>query len=167
MKKLVIGLFAIVMCLTLATGCGNSKSDNKENNASKMSKEDIIDKLYDINNDLTTLWNDVIVEVDHYSYDGTSSTGKDLDIDFVVSNMDKPYNKCVDNKKFVDSLADDYSDFISAYDKAMEQAKIIYDNIKKETPKANSELSYKSNIDLFQQYESKFYDLVNNAYFED
>ena len=165
MKKVLLGFLIIVACLSITTACGN-KSNSEENKSSDMTREDIIDELFDINNDLTSLWNNVFVEIRDYAKNGKSSIGTELDIDFVVSNMDKYYNKCVDNQKFVDSLSSDYSDFINAYDKAMEQAKIIYDNVKKETPKANSDISYKSNIDLFQQYEGAFYNFVLDAYFE-
>ena len=161
MKKVLSILFIIILCFSFCVGCSNGKGNNS------LSKESIIEKLSEINNDLTDLWNDVIVEVDHYSGDGRSSTGAYLDIDFVVDSMDKPYNKCLKNKEFVDNLSADYSDFINAYDKAMEQAKIIYDNLKKEVPKPGVELSYANNIDLFNQYQDKFYDLVEDAYYEE
>ncbi len=165
MKK-ILSVLLILLTVVTITGCGkeNKESENNKQNSSEMSKEEITEKIYSVNNDLTSFWNNVVIEVRYYAETGKNSIGEASDIDFIVSNMDKYYTKCVDNKKFIDSLSNDYSNIINSYDKAMEQAKIIYDNIKKETPKANSKLSYKENIELFHQYQDKFYELANDEY---
>ena len=123
--------------------------------------ESSVDHLYEISNDVTKLWNEVFVEARDYAAHGTSCTGEPLDIDFVISTMDKYYDKVVEDKAYIDTLGDEYSDIKLAFDKLYEKAEIIYNNLKEETPEANTPLSYAEEIDLFQQYHMYFYDAVN------
>lgn len=171
MRNKIIFAFFIILSIYVLTGCGSKNSSNSfsnididedgeeyiENDPSKMTKEEIESRLISISNDLTDLWNDVICEISWYSKTGKSSTGKTLDIDFVVNNSKKYYDQVIKDKEFIDKLGDDYSDIKEAYDKAVEQATIIYDNIQKETPKPNEQLSYMDNIDLFNQYQMYFW----------
>ena len=168
MKKQFITLILILSLTLITTGCNinnntSTKTTNKNNdkiiekkesNPKQMTDNEIIDELNNINNDITDLWNNVFCEVKWYAEEGTSSTGDTLDIDFVVTNMDKYYNKIKNDKNFIDKLNDDYSDIKSAYLKMFDKATVIYNNIKAETPKANTELSYNSEIELFNQYQS-------------
>ena len=78
----------------------------------------------------------------------------------MVNHSNKYYDKIIKNKEFVDSLGVDYQDLIDAYDKAVEQGTIIYDAIHEELPVANTEPSYKENIELFKQYSDYFWDGV-------
>lgn len=121
---------------------------------------DPVMKLRDVSDDVTLLWNEVIVEVRDYAKSGLSSTGEPLDIDFVLEHMDKYYNKVTEDKAFMDSLGDEYSDLKSAFNKLYDKATIIYNNLKAETPVANKPLSYADEIDLFQQYHTYFYDTI-------
>ena len=152
----------------MITGCEDKDSDResrshkKSNGTITMTKEEINDRLFEINNDLTDLWNDVICDVSWYTSYGTSATGETLDIEFLVKNSKKYYNKVVENKAFVDGLGEDYEDLIEAYDKAVEQATIIYNAIHEETPVANQRPEYKENIELFRQYSDYFWDAVND-----
>ena len=174
MKKQFITLILILSLTFIITGCNSThnsstnttdkSNDNttekKEINPKQMTDSEIIEELNNINNDVTDLWNNVFCEVKWYAEDGTSSTGDTLDIDFVVSNMDKYYNKVKNNKNFIDKLSDDYADIKNAYSKMFDKATAIYNNIKKETPKANTELSYNSEIELFNQYQSYLWETI-------
>ncbi len=171
MKKVLICLSAIVLCFMLV-GCGkgensnsNSGTSKQDNDAKELTKEEIAEKLYSINNDLTDLWNEVICEVSWYTSYGTSSIGEPLDIDFVVSHAKEYYDKVIKNKEFVDNLSDEYSNIIDAYDKAVDKATIIYNKIMEEKPVANSTPSYKDDISLFQQYQNYFYEKVTEMYY--
>ena len=163
MKKALIFLSAAVLCFVLV-GCGSSES-KQDDSPKEMTKEEIVDKLYSINNDLTELWNKVICEVSWYTSNGTSLVGEPLDIDFVVSHAKEYYDKVIKNKEFVDNLPDEYNNLIDAYDKAVDKATIIYNEIMKETPVANSIPTYKNDISLFQQYQNYFYEKVTEMYF--
>ena len=166
MKKKLL-LFLLIFGLLFVTACGDSsvdtssnkeKTEKKEDSPKNMSKKKIASKLFDINNDLTDLWNEVICEVSHYSYDGTSATGEELDIEFVVKTSKKYYEKVKKNKEFVDELGEDYEDIVEAYDKAFEHATNIYNMIQEETPAPNTYDKYKKDIELFQQYQDYFYE---------
>ena len=157
MKRFKIILF-LLLSIFLLTACDSKdKTEKKEENTKELSKSQIKNKLKKANDDLTELWNEVICEISHYTYDGTSSIGGELDIEFVVKNSKKYYEKVKEDKDFIDTLSEEYSDLIEAYDKAFEQATIIYDEIHKETPTPGSSEKYRKNIDLFQQYQDYFY----------
>ena len=158
-------LLLLLLGVFVVTACGDKDSDSGRKKDKKtdevfLTKEEINDKLTDVNNDLTDFWNDVVCDVSWYTSSGTSATGEVLDIEFLVKHSDKYYNKIVKNKEFVDSLGEDYQDLIDAYDKAVEQGTIIYDAIHEELPVANTEPSYKENIELFKQYSDYFWDGV-------
>lgn len=174
MKKQITTYILILILTFIITGCNNNynatnKKTNKnnsditekeENNPKQMTDSEIINELNNINNDVTVLWNKVFCEVVWYAGEGTNSTGDTLDIDFVVANMDKYYNKVKNDKDFVDKLNDDYNDIKNAYSKMFDKATIIYNNIKAETPKANTKLSYKSEIELFNQYQDYLWEAI-------
>ena len=160
MKKYLMIIVSILLVAFLFSACGkstdSSKSKETKKQESKMS-------LSEVKSDATKLWNEVICEVSWYSGNGTSSTGKALDIDFVIENMDKYYNKLKDDKEYIDSLGDEYSDIKSAFEKMLDKATIICDHLRTETPKPNEELSYRDEIDLFHQYYQYFSDAVRDA----
>ena len=155
MKK----FFTIVLvCSLLFLLAGCNKDEVESNNVpNELSEEEITYRLQEIANDLTDVWNNVINEVKWYAEDGTNSVGEELDIEFLIDRMDVYYDKIKEDKKFIDQLSDDYSNFKDSFNKAYEQAIKIYDEIKQETPVANSELSYLSDIELFSQYYMAFY----------
>lgn len=118
------------------------------------------ERLDDVLSDATELWNNVICEVSHYSSTGKSSTGSALDIDFVIQNMDDYFTKLKEDKSFVDGLGEEYENLISAFDNMCDKADSIQEHLKEETPSPNTELSYKEDIELFEQYFRYFYDVV-------
>lgn len=126
----------------------------------KSVEETVNDRLIGISNDVTELWNEVIIEANSYANSGTSCTGEALDIDFVIENMDKYYGKVTEDKEYINNLGDEYSDIISAFEKLYDKATIICNNLRDETPKANVPLSYANEIELFQQYSDYFRDTV-------
>lgn len=113
-----------------------------------------------ISNDATDLWNEVICEVSSYSKTGKSSTGQALDIEFVISNMDKYLDNVKENKEIIDNLDEEYNDIKEAYNKMLDKAIIICDHLREETPKSKTALDYQSDIDLFKQYFDYFYQAV-------
>lgn len=138
--------------------------ESKKQKHKKETKETTLsttDRLKRISNDVTELWNEVIVKVQHYAYDGKSSTGSALDIDFLVSTMDKYFDQLTEDKVFIDELGEEYSDLVLAFDNLYEEAVIIHTHLKEETPKASTKLAYEKDIDLFKQYHQYFYNSIN------
>ena len=109
---------------------------------------------------MVELWNEVFCQVSWYTGNGTSSTGDVLDIDFVVFNAKGYYDKLMSFNDFINNLDDEYANIKNAYNKAVEKAEIIYNEIIKETPKANTKITYKEDITLFAQYMDYFSDAV-------
>ena len=138
-----------------------ANSRDMESSTDVDAEESVNDRLLKISNDVTDLWNEVIIEVSSYSERGTSCTGEALDIDFVISTMDTYFDKVIEDKDYIDSLGEEYSDIKESFYKLYDEAMIIYDYLKEETPEANQPLSYAEDIDLFQQYHSYFYEAVN------
>ena len=172
MKKIIAAVCILAVSALLMTACSVTTTTPTQTQATQAAtqattqatttaEEDPVQKLQDISNDVTKLWNEVFVEARDYAKTGKSCTGDPLDIDFVLANMDKYYNKVTEDKEYMDSLGDEYSDIKLAFDKLYDKATIIYNNLKEETPVANQPLSYADEIDLFQQYHTYFYDAVN------
>ena len=69
--------------------------------------------------------------------------------------------------KFVDSLGNEYGLIKSSFTKAIEQANIVVEKVNETIPEANTEPNYKENIELFNQYQSTFYEKVTEIYYED
>ena len=173
MKKIIAAVCILAVSALLMTACSVTTTTPTQAQATQAAtqattqatttaaEEDPVQKLQDISNDVTKLWNEVFVEARDYAKTGKSCTGDPLDIDFVIANMDKYYNKVTEDKEYMDSLGDEYSDIKLAFDKLYDKATIIYNNLKEETPVANQPLSYADEIDLFQQYHTYFYDAVN------
>lgn len=172
MKKIIVAVCILAVSASLMTACSVTTTTPTQAQATQAATQattqatttaevDPVQKLQDISNDVTKLWNEVFVEARDYAKTGKSSTGDPLDIDFVIANMDKYYNKVTEDKEYMDSLGDEYSDIKLAFDKLYDKATIIYNNLKEETPVANQPLSYADEIDLFQQYHTYFYDAVN------
>lgn len=157
MKRKIIIVICVLLSVFMFSACSSSSKSGEASDPA-ISSTSKAKTLTSVSNDATELWNNVICEVSWYSKNGTSATGKALDIDFVIQTMDKYYNKLKEDKTFIDSLGDEYSDIKTSFDKMLDKATIICDNLRKETPKANVELAYKEEIDLFHQYYSYFYD---------
>lgn len=174
MKKYIASLCAVLLIVSLLSACSaKTITTNAPDTVTEVAtvatsttqatetEASVVDRLDEISNDVTKLWNEVFIEARDYAAHGTSCTGEPLDIDFVMSTMDKYYDKVVEDKAYIDTLGDEYSDIKLAFDKLYEKAEIIYNNLKAETPVANTPLSYADEIDLFQQYHTYFYDAVN------
>lgn len=172
MKKALASICIFTVSVSMMTACSVQTTNPTQaattqaatqatTQATTTEAEDPVQKLQDISNDVTKLWNEVFVEARDYAKTGKSCTGDPLDIDFVIANMDKYYNKVTEDKEYMDSLSDEYSDIKLAFDKLYDKATIIYNNLKEETPVANQPLAYADEIDLFQQYHTYFYDAVN------
>lgn len=164
MKKILTSILAIVLCFTLVA-CGSSKEKEKETKTAEgLNEKQIAGRLMKIDTDLVNLWNEVFCEVSWYTGAGTSSTGGELDIDKVVSNAKKYYDKVVDNKEFIDSLSDEYLSIKTSYERIVEEATIIYNGIKKETPQVNVEVEYSSNITSYNEFQNYFASDVQEFY---
>lgn len=161
MKKL---LFVALCCLCLC-GCGKKQEDTT-NYQENLSQEQIEEKLMEANNWLTKIWNDGLCEISHYLDDGTSSIGGVVDIEFVVKELNQNYKDKDDYINFIDSLNEDnYSLIKESFSKAIDQANIVIEKVNISLPVSNTQPEYITNIDLFNQYQSVFYDEVTKLYY--
>lgn len=178
MKRIIATACALAVSVSVLTACDKSTTNSTQSPESQTQaattitlvttteNQDPVQKLEEISGDVTQLWNKVFVEARDYAAYGTSCTGDPLDIDFVIANMDKYYNQVTEDKEYMESLGDEYSDLKLAFDKLYDKATVIYNHLKEETPIANQPLSYVEDIDLFQQYHTYFYDAVNELLYE-
>ncbi len=162
MKKILCCLAICCLCL-----CGCGKEKTKDTVEAEMSKEEIIEKLMEVNNWLTTIWNDGICDISHYLENGTNSVGESMDINHTIELLNDNYKKKDEYMKFVDSLGNEYGLIKSSFTKAIEQANIVVEKVNETIPEANTEPNYKENIELFNQYQSTFYEKVTEIYYED
>lgn len=161
MKKL---LFIAICCLIL---CGCEKAENKPDTNKSLTKEQIVEKLMETNNWLTSIRNDGICEISHYVESGTNSIGQTADIDFILQNFNNQYNEKSKYTEFINSLNnEEYITIQNTFNKAIEQSDIIIKKVNAETPKAKTKVDYQKNIDLFNQYQSAFYDKVTELYYK-
>ena len=173
MKKRFFSIIILLLCFTLIVGCG--KSDNKEvndnvdnssNTSEGLTRKQIYNRLDKIYSDTVELWNNVFCEVDWYTSYGTSSIGEELDIDYVLAHAKEYYDTVIKNKDFVNTLNDDYNEVKAVYEKIVDKATIIYNNIMNEKPVANQKISYRNELDLYGEYQRDFYQKIYDAYMQ-
>ena len=160
MKKI---LFFVVCCLLLV-GCDNNEVTGNNDNPNTMTEEQIIDKLIETKNWITTVWNNGICEIKWYLETGTNSVGQTMDVDFVVQVFNDDYKKKDEYINFINLLNDDYALIKTSFNNAIEQADIIIEKVNLITPQPNTQTDYQENITLFNQYFSTFYDKVVDLY---
>ena len=167
MKKLTIFCILLVLCITLI-GCDNKSNEkNNEQHDSESTMKDVNLELYNTSLYLTGLWNDYITNIRDYAETGKSSIGQELDINFLIENFKLDFKKIDGYETFMNELNDDYSNLKTSFNMALEQLKIIYNESVSTIPIANKVLSYKSNIELFNQYFMSFYNDVIDLYFNE
>jgi len=107
------------------------------------------------------IWNDGIIDISHYLYDGKSGTGGDIDIEFTIRN----YNKSI-------SMLDEYNQYIEGLNsKEYEDVKYAWNKIYGEIVKINNwiqnneiQANYKGerfSTDLLTQYFDYFDDIID------
>lgn len=180
MKRMISAMAALTIVLSMAS-CG----DNADNNASSMSTsattasttttateattadttetttkpvEETI-KIIDVTNWLTSdIWNDGFCDLSWYVKTGKGSTGQDVDVDKIISNLNENMKLKDKYDKFIKSQSDD--DLIKAWEDTMAELEPLYKQICSEKPVNDGK--YVLNTDNFKEAYLKFYDLACN-----
>ncbi|QIB68562.1 DUF5105 domain-containing protein [Aminipila butyrica] len=120
------------------------------------------DKLSEINNWLIEdIWNNGLCEISYYTYDGTSSTGDTIDMDFTLSQFDVAMGKKAAYDKYINSLeGEQYAQIKSIWEKLSPEIDNLYNQIKANKPVA-SDLSTDVDTGKFEQYHDAFSDAID------
>lgn len=172
MKKFPIIMIAMALSISLLTACDSNSENNNpiatNNNAIVAGNDDsqptqttaneTYTIIFEASDNATLYWNEVISQVRDYSETGLGSSGQVIDMDFIISDMNRFYSPLANDKESIDGLGDEYSSLINAYDHMYDEAVIINDYLQQNTPEPNSELPIADDITLFRQYFYSFYD---------
>lgn len=170
----LIGM-AVVM-LFVSSGCAKEKTDeeklaeaiqksiansaNKTDASTKKEEPTVESKLAEISNFITgTIWNEGFVDISWYKSDGTSSTGKELDIDFTIDRLGKAMEKKAEYDAYIKGLDAKYDNVKQVWTKLSGETDNLYKQLKENKPQAKDK-SYKFNTGLFEQYSKAFKDDV-------
>ncbi|WP_010498432.1 hypothetical protein [Paenibacillus elgii] len=170
----LIGM-AVVM-LFVSSGCAKEKTDeeklaeaiqksiansaNKTDASTKKEEPTVESKLAEISNFITgTIWNEGFVDISWYKSDGTSSTGKELDIDFTIDRLGKEMDKKAEYDAYIKGLDAKYDNVKQVWTKLSGETDNLYKQLKENKPQAKDK-SYKFNTGLFEQYSKAFKDDV-------
>ena len=163
MKRLLsVVLIASSICFV---GCGK-ESDVEDlvkseiaKNITETSEKPQTEKqeLKKIRNFLTSdIWNGGFCDITHYIGDGKSSTGKTMDLDFTIEQLDKAMETKKKYDEYIKGLDDSkFSDVKSDWEKLSEQIDILYGKLKDNKPKAG-DYTYDFDTGLYSQYSDAF-----------
>lgn len=171
-KTVMIGL----ACLSLSVfaGCGNEKTDEEKiadaireaagnqiasnSDATTQAEQPTVEsKLSEIRNFVTSdIWNDGFVNINSYTYRGTSATGDKLDIDFLVERLGTAMDKKTEYNTYVQGLDDSkYANVKKVWTKLSSETDVLYKQLQTDPPKANDS-DYNFDTGLFEQYQDAF-----------
>lgn len=118
--------------------------------------------LRDVQNWATAdIWNKGFCDIGYYVKTGKDSTGRDIDIEFSISNLKNAMAKKDIYNEFIHNNYADYEQLLISWDKMIEQTDILFEKVTTETPRPNDE-SYEFSNDLFHQYFMSFYSECNS-----
>ncbi|WP_051685337.1 Ig-like domain-containing protein [Clostridium sp. KNHs205] len=107
------------------------------------------------------IWNDSFCDIYHYIEDGTSATGRKLDVEKSIKNAESYMKKVYLYDNFVKSLSNsEYSDFKSTWKALRTEADYLYNRIKEETPRATDE-TYEFK---YESFNDEMYELMGLLY---
>ncbi len=165
MKRLLVT--ALVVSSICFVGCGE-ESDTQETDLIKSGiAKNIIEnsekpqtekkKLKKIKNFLTSdIWNAGFCDISHYIYDGKDSTGKTMDLDFTIKQLDKAMETKKEYDEYIKGLDDSkFLDIKSDWEKLSEQIDILYGKLKDKKPLAG-DYTYDFDTGLYSQYSEAF-----------
>ena len=161
MKRLLSAiLIASSICFV---GCGE-ENDVEDLIKSELAKNIIENsdnsekqKLKEIERFLTLdIWNSGFCDISHFIYDGKNSTGKTMDLDFTIEQLDKAMETKKEYDEYMESLDDSkFSDVKSDWKKLSEQIDILYGKLNDKKPIAG-DYTYDFDTGLYSQYSDAF-----------
>lgn len=162
----------ILIVAALMSSCGSAEdkaAESKEDTNSKViivgsktndDSEEIT--LREVQNWATTdIWNNGFCDIGYYVTTGKDATGRDIDIEFSISNLKIAMEKKDTYNEFIHANYADYGQLILSWGKMIEQADILFAKVTSETPRPNDD-TYDFSNDLFRQYYMAFYSECNS-----
>ena len=102
------------------------------------------------------IWNDGFCNISHYIHDGKDSTGKTMDLDFTIEQLDKAMETKKEYDEYIKGLEDSkFSDVKSDWEKLSEQIDILYGKLKDKKPTVG-DYTYDFDTGLYSQYSDAF-----------
>lgn len=159
MKKIIGIMLFSIMCFALFA-CNNDSRE--EGTAINMNNENILDQLDEIDDWLSTYYNDGAYELSWYLSKGTSSTGGNINPEITIKKYKKLSKEAKKHDKFIMSIEDgQFSALKEAWTMTYEEIKKIDDYVATHDIVANGDPSF--NVDLLKQacdyYDSCLEDL--------
>ena len=176
MKRMISAIAALTTVLSMVSCGNNDTSSVTEKGSSSSSDETSTEvttsadaetttkaeepvKLIDVTNWLTSdIWNDGFCDLSWYVETGKGSTGQDVDVDKIISNLKESMKSKDKYDKFIKSQSND--ELIKAWEDTMAELEPLYKQICAEKPANDGK--YVLNADNFKEAYLKFYDLACN-----
>ena len=98
------------------------------------------------------VWNDGYCDFAHYEYDGLSSTGQSIDIDFALQQFKESYKKKAGYEAYINALPDDYASLKEAWNKLSSESDKLYNHFKSGVVQTGSD----TDTAIFVQYRNAF-----------
>lgn len=113
--------------------------------------------LYEIDSWLIRdVWNNGFCDFYHYEYDGLSSTGESIDINYVLQLFKDAYKKKAGYEAYINSLSDDYAALKTAWGKLSSESDRLYKHFKNGVTQTGDE----TDTGIFVQYRDAFSECV-------
>ena len=118
--------------------------------------------LRDVQNWATSdIWNKGFCDIGYYVKTGKDATGRDIDIEFSISNLKNAMEKKDIYNEFIHNNYADYEQLLLSWDKMIEQTDNLFEKVTTETPRPSDD-TYEFSSDLFHQYYMSFYSECNS-----
>ncbi|GEM_PF-3118498 len=118
--------------------------------------------LRDVQNWATSdIWDKGFCDIGYYVKTGKDATGRDIDIEFSISNLKNAMVKKDIYNEFLHNNYADCEQLLLSWDKMIEQTDILFEKVTAETPRPSDD-TYEFSSDLFHQYFMSFYSECNS-----
>lgn len=113
--------------------------------------------LYEIDSWLIRdVWNNGFCDFYHYEYDGLSSTGESIDINYALQLFKDAYKKKVGYEAYINNLSDDYAALKTAWGKLSSESDRLYKHFENGVTQTGDE----TDTGIFVQYRDAFSECV-------
>ena len=113
--------------------------------------------LYEIDSWLIRdVWNNGFCDFYHYEYDGLSSTGESIDINYALQLFKDAYKKKAGYEAYINSLSDDYAALKTVWGKLSSESDRLYKHFKNGITQTGDE----TDTGIFVQYRDAFSECV-------
>ncbi|TCN00739.1 hypothetical protein EV294_101188 [Paenibacillus sp. BK033] len=173
--------FYIILCLAaffLLAGCGGKEKSDEEIIQDKVEqafkdagiqtdtstqsdeKPTVESTLMEIKNFVIgEIWNEGLVNIGHYAYDGTDATGSTMDIDFMIQQLSKSMEKKAEYDIYIQGLDSKYDEVKQLWTKVSGEIDTLYKKLQDDPPKAK-DTEYQFDTGLYEQYSDAFFGAV-------